>query len=341
MIHDDQGGAFSHNGLDFSLSPHVFKINDYNIFKFGLGATVSQYLFNIEDLINLEDADPSISQNQVNNNYNFSFGINYNFQKKTNFFLLGLSAKNLIIKDNLLESSLLINYIKNNNLEIYNYLKFRGNNLFQNDLIANYVWNQIKVGFFSRYFFNSSDFNSSGFNSFGFILSFNAFKKTDITYSTDFGLSQMQSHSAGTHELSFSHNIQNNLHTRPKENKQHCQSVTGISIIDPNDIDKIYPITVENKEEFNLVDDDLVNYDFEGFEFQIDNKDFKNKNIFYEILWKDGFTNEENALIGNQKSTLNLIKIENIIYFDKVIIEITKVCNNIKSEVFTFSVIPQ
>ena len=37
----------------------------------------------IEDLINLEDADPSISQNQVNNNYNFSFGINYNFQKKS------------------------------------------------------------------------------------------------------------------------------------------------------------------------------------------------------------------------------------------------------------------
>ena len=155
MIHDDQGGAFSHNGLDFSLSPHVFKINDYNIFKFGLGATVSQYLFNIEDLINLEGADPSISQNQVNNNYNFSFGINYNFQKKTNFFLLGLSAKNLIIKDNLLESSLLINYRKNDKLEIYNYLKFRGNNLFQNDLIANYLWNQIKVGFFSRYFFNS------------------------------------------------------------------------------------------------------------------------------------------------------------------------------------------
>ena len=55
--------------------------------------------------------------------------------------------------------------------------------------------------------------------------------------------------------------------------------MTGISIIDPNDIHNIYPITVENKEEFNLVDDDLVNYDFEGFEFQIDNKDFKNHKL--------------------------------------------------------------
>tara|TARA_B110001452_G_scaffold1005_1_gene901 strand:+ start:4746 stop:5771 length:1026 start_codon:yes stop_codon:yes gene_type:complete len=340
MIHDDQGGAFSHNGLDFSLSPHVFKINDYNIFKFGLGATISQYHFNIEDLINLEDADPSLSQNQVNNNYNFSFGINYNFQKKTNFFLVGLSSKNLIVKDNLLESSLLINYRKNDKLEIYNYLKFRGNNPFQNDLIANYVWNQIKVGFFSRYFFNSSYFNSSGFNSFGFILSFNAFKKMDITYSTDFGLSQMQSHSSGTHELSFSHNIQNNLHTKPKENKQLCQSVTGISIVDPNNREKNRLINEDEKVEFNLVDDELVNYEFNGFEFLINQGKYNEENISYEIVWKDGFAEEVNTLENKKTSISDLIKIENIIKFDKVIIEITKVCNSLKSEVYEFSVIP-
>jgi hypothetical protein len=119
----------------------------------------------------------------------------------------------------------------------------------------------------------------------------------------------------------------------------NCE-ISEIKIVDPNNPD-YFPPFANGAQEVDLVDLELIDYSYNGFEFLINQLNSKEKNIKYEVIWRDGFTAETDTKINEIRSTDKLIKIENLVdNYDKVIIEIYKYCGSKKSELFTFSVIP-
>tara|TARA_B110001452_G_scaffold1005_1_gene900 strand:+ start:3087 stop:4484 length:1398 start_codon:yes stop_codon:yes gene_type:complete len=137
-----------------------------------------------------------------------------------------------------------------------------------------------------------------------------------------------------------------NTNSSTKENSissskslDNCE-ISEIKIVDPNNPD-YYPPFGNGAQEVDLVDQELINYDYDGFEFLIHQLNTKEKNVKYEVIWRDGFTSESFTKINEITSTEKLIKIENLVdKYDKVIIDIYKYCGSKKSELFTFSVIP-
>ena len=120
-------------------------------------------------------------------------------------------------------------------------------------------------------------------NAAGFILGFPLSKndKVKINYSSEF--SALQSNSDGTHEVFINIPIQSNyVHSFETKNTV-CNPVKSNTIIDPADRNSNkFKIDVYNNKD-NLLDDELINYDFDGFEFNIDKLD--NEKAFLTKLY--------------------------------------------------------
>ena len=113
----------------------------------------------------------------------------------------------------------------------------------------------------------------------------------------------------------------------PPQNVNIRDQIDSITIIDPAK-GKNYKIDNDTSE-FVLLDNELVNYDFDGFEFEIP----RGK---YTINITDGFTDDSNNKIHSFESPGGTVKIEDIIKYDKINLEILK--NN--QQVFRASFIP-
>jgi len=116
----------------------------------------------------------------------------------------------------------------------------------------------------------------------------------------------------------------------PPQNVNIRNQISAITIIDPAD-----RVNKENKikndtSEFILLDNELVNYDFDGFEFEIP----RGK---YTINITDGFTDDSNNKIHSFESPGGTVKIEDIIKYDKINLEILDKNNQ---QVFRASFIP-
>ena len=91
------------------------------------------------------------------------------------------------------------------------------------------------------------------------------------------------------------------------------------------------------KSDFNLLDDELINYDINGVELKIEEE----KNSSFNIWIRDGFS-ENNDLIKEETGFKGgIYKLEDITDFDKVIIQIQKKCKNGLSPKFEISVVPK
>ena len=144
---------------------------------------------------------------------------------------------------------------------------------------------------------------------------------------------------ARTNPIIYNINSTKENSTSSSKSLHNCE-ISEIKIVDPNNPD-YFPPFANGAQEVDLVDLELIDYSYNGFEFLINQLNSKEKNIKYEVIWRDGFTAETDTKINEIRSTDKLIKIENLVdNYDKVIIEIYKYCGSKKSELFTFSVIP-
>ena len=344
FTNDFQGNSFSSNGVDLSLSPHIFKINSQNYFRFGIGFNFHQNMFDVSQMQNVEDNDPLLLSNQLDNYMNFNTGFVYDLynRPKSKQFSIGFSFNDLLQKDLYNFASILVK-IRLGNLKCFQNFNFTKVGLIQNNSVISYGFNlksqSVDLGLFVRNTFEPINMNAAGFI-LGIPLSKN--DKVKINYSSEFSSSALQSNSDGTHEVFINIPIQSNyVHSFEKREKNTvCNPVKSITIIDPADRNSNkFKIDVNNNQEYNLLDDELINYDFDGFEFNIDKLD-NEKNISYEVLWKDGFTDSEINYIDRKSLQSKVAKIDNITDYDKIIVEIQKVCKNRKSDVFKVSFIP-
>ena len=103
-----------------------------------------------------------------------------------------------------------------------------------------------------------------------------------------------------------------------------------ITIIDPADRESTKHTVKNDTSEYNLLDNELVNYDFDGFEFDMP----RGK---YTINITDGFTDDSDNKIHSFESPGGTVRIEDIVEYDKINLEILDKNNQ---QVFRASFIP-
>ena len=118
----------------------------------------------------------------------------------------------------------------------------------------------------------------------------------------------------------------------PPQNVNIRNQISAITIIDPADRESTKNIVKNDTSEFVLLDNELVNYDFDGFEFDMP----RGK---YTINVTDGFADDIDSdnKIHSFESPGGTVRIEDIIKYDKINLEILDKNNQ---QVFRASFIP-
>ena len=116
----------------------------------------------------------------------------------------------------------------------------------------------------------------------------------------------------------------------PPQNVNIRNQIPQITLVDPADRESNNYKVRNDASEYNLLDNELVNYDFDGFEFDMP----RGK---YTINISDGFTDDSDNKIHSFESPGGRVRIEDIVKYDKINLEILDKNNQ---QVFRASFIP-